>query len=70
MGNNSGKLILIWTSGTGRNVIKRNFLSRALASPFVQSSRSICAILVNGIMGNNSLNLFLIWTSGSGGDII
>ena len=33
MRNNSVKLFLIWTSGSGVNVIKRHFLSRALAAP-------------------------------------
>ena len=35
--------------------------------PFVQWSRTICAILVEGIMRNDSVNLFGIWASGSGG---
>ena len=40
------------------------------ASPFVQLSRTICAILVEGVIRNNSVTLFLIWASGSGGDIV
>ena len=36
------KIFLIWSSG----------------GPFVQWSRSICAILVEGIMRNNSVKLF------------
>ena len=44
------KIFLIWSSG----------------GPFVQRSRSICAILVVGIMRNNSVNLFRISASGSG----
>ena len=36
------KIFLIWSSG----------------GPFVQCSRIICAILVEGIMTNNSMNLF------------
>ena len=31
-------------------------------------SRTICAILVEGIKRYNSVKLFLIWTSVSGGD--
>ena len=31
--NNSVKLFLIWTSGSGGNVFKRHFLSRGLAAP-------------------------------------
>ena len=48
------KMFLIWGSG-GR---------------LVQWSRTICAILVEGIMRNNSLNLYRIWASGSGGDVV
>ena len=48
------KIFLIWSSG----------------SRFVQSSRTICAILVEGIMRNNSMNLFQIWARGSGGDVV
>ena len=33
MRNNYAKLFRIWTSGSGGNVIKRHFLSRALAAP-------------------------------------
>ena len=36
------KIFLIWSSG----------------GPFVQRSRTICAIFVEGIMRNNSVNLF------------
>ena len=38
-----------------------------LCWPFVQRSKTICAILVEGIMRNNSVNSFLIWASGSDG---
>ena len=34
---------------------------------YVQGSRTICAILVEGIMRNNSVNKFWFWTSGSRG---
>ena len=44
------KIFLIWSSG----------------GPLVQRSRTICAILVEGIIRNNSVNLFQIWASGSG----
>ena len=44
------KIFLIWSSG----------------GPFVQWSRIICAILVEGIMSNNSVNLCRILASGSG----
>ena len=35
-------------------------------SPFVQRRRTICAILVDGIMGNIHVKLFQIWASGLG----
>ena len=35
----------------------------------VQWSRTICAILLKGIINNISMKSFLIWTSGSG-DVI
>ena len=38
------------------------------SQPPYQWSKTICAILVEGIMRNNSVKLFQIWTSGSGGD--
>ena len=48
------KIFLIWSS----------------CSRFSQRSRTICAILVEGIMRNNSVNLFRIWASDSGGDVV
>ena len=33
-------------------------------------SRTICAILVEGIMRNDAVNLFQIQASGSGGDVV
>ena len=48
------KIFLIWSSG----------------GPFVQWSRTICAILVEGILRINSVKLFLIWASGSGGNVV
>ena len=41
-----------------------------LRRPFYQWSRTICAILVKGIMRNNSVYLIQIWASGSGGDVV
>ena len=46
------------------------FLIWSYGGPFVQRSRNICAILIEGIMRNNYVNLFRIWTSGSGDVII
>ena len=39
-------------------------------SHFVLKSRTIYAIMVEGIMGNIYVNLFSIWTSGSGVNVI
>ena len=46
------KIFLIWRSG----------------GPFVQWSKTICAILVDGIMRKKSVKICWIWISGSGGD--
>ena len=48
------KIFFIWSSG----------------GPFVQWSRTICAILVEGIMRNNSMDLFRIWAIWSGEDVV
>ena len=48
------KRFLIWSSG----------------SPRVRWSKTIYAILKDGIMGNIHVKLFEIWTSGSGGDVV
>ena len=42
------------------------FLIWSSCGPFVQGSRTICAILVEDIQRNNSVKLFQVWTSGSG----
>ena len=34
------------------------FLILSSGGPFIQQSRTVCAILVEGIMRNNSVNLF------------
>ena len=38
----------------------KNIFIWSSAGPFVQQSRTICAIMVEGIKKNNSVNLFLI----------
>ena len=48
------KIFLIWSSG----------------GPFVQPSRTVCAILEKGIIRNNSVSLFRTLASGSGGQKI
>ena len=48
------KICLIWSSG----------------GPPVRWSRTICAILKEGIMGNINLKLYKILTSGSEGDAV
>ena len=54
-----------------RRCLLKIFLIWSSEGPFVQQSRTICAILVEGIfMRNNSVNLFRIWVSGSGGDVV
>ena len=50
----SFKRFLVWSSG----------------SPPVPWSRTICAILEEGIMGNIHVKLYEIWTTGLGGDVI
>ena len=52
-----------------RRCCLKDFLSGALAAPFVQQSRTICAILKEGIMGNIHVKLYEIWTSILGGDV-
>ena len=71
MRNTSVKLFWIWTSGSGGDVIQRDFSSRALAVPFFSWSGTIYAILVEDIIKrNNSVKLFWICTRGSGGDVV
>ena len=53
-----------------RRCIIKIFLIWSSCSPFSQRSRTICAILVEGIMRNNSVNLFRIWVSDSRGDVV
>ena len=48
----------------------KDFSYQELCHPFVQWSRTICAILDEGIKRNDSMKLFRILTSGSGGDVI
>ena len=52
------KLFLIWTSGLGKDVILRHFPSRALATPCINPSETVCAIVVEAIRRNNSVKLF------------
>ena len=42
MKNNFMKLFLIWTSGSGGNVIKIHFLSRALTAPLFGGDEPLC----------------------------
>ena len=83
MGNIHVKLYEVWTSGLGRDVVKRYFLSGALAAPlfsgaepFVQLSRGyyeeqFCEIILNldkWFRRRCLLKIFLIW--GSGGPFV
>ena len=64
----SVKLYKIYTSGSGGDAIKNIFFIYRSGYNLVQGSRTISAILVEGItcMKNISVKLFLIWTGGSG----
>ena len=83
MGNIHVKLYEVWTSGLGGDVVKRYFLSGALAAllfsgaePFVQFSRGyyeeqFCEIILNfdkWFRRRCLLKIFLIW--GSGGPFV
>ena len=46
------------------------FLVLSSGGPPVQWSKTINAILKEGIMGNIHVKLYEIWTSGSGGDVV
>ena len=54
-------------------VVQEMLFKRSLilssGGPPVQWSRTIYAILKEGIMGNIHMKLYEIWTSGSGGDV-
>ena len=52
-----------------RYVLKTSFIW-IHGVPFVQWSKSICAISVKSIKRYISVKLFWIWTSGSGGDVV
>ena len=57
MGNIHVKLYEVWTSGLGGNVVKRYFLSGALAAICSEEQNHLCYFL-EGIMRNNSVKLF------------
>ena len=57
MGNIHVKLYEVWTSGLGGDVVKRYFLSGALAAPLFRERNHLCNFL-EGIMRNNSVKLF------------
>ena len=56
------KLFLIWTSGSGGDVIS-NFFIWSSCSPPVWWSRTICVILKESIMGYICVKLYEIWIS-------
>ena len=62
------KLILIWVSGS-EDVVQK-ILIWSSGSPPVWCSRTIYAILKEGIMGNIHVKLYGIWSSGSKGDVV
>ena len=49
-----------------RRCLLKKFIIWISSGPFVQRRRTICAILVEGIMRNISVNSFRNWASGSG----
>ena len=59
------EIILNWDQWFRRRCLLKVFLIWSSVSTFVQL-RTICAILVVGIMRKYSMNLFQIWASGSG----
>ena len=58
MRNNLCEIILNLDQWFRRSCRLKIFLTWSSGDPFVQWSRTICAILVEGIMRNNSVNLF------------
>ena len=48
----------------------KRFLIWSFGSPPVPWSRTICAILKEGVMGNIHVKLYEVWTSGLGGDVV
>ena len=60
------ELILNLDQWFRRRCCLKTFLIKSSGCPFFRWSRTICAILVEGIMKINSVKLFLIRTSGSG----
>ena len=57
MGNIHVKLYEVWTSGLGGDVVKRYFLSVAVAASLFSRAEPLCHFL-EGIMRNNSVKLF------------
>ena len=58
----------------GQRFLRRSclkyFLSKSSGSPPFYWSRTIYAVLKEGIMGNTHVKLYGIWTSGSGGNVV
>ena len=65
MGTIHVKLYGIWTSGSEGDVVRRHFLSGALAAPLFSRQELSVQFLIEGIMRNNSVKSFCFWTSGS-----
>ena len=53
-----------------QEMLFKRFLILSSGGPPVQWSKTIYAILEEGIMGNIHEKLYEIWTSGSGGDVV
>ena len=69
MRNNSINLVQILASGSEGDVVK-TFLIWSSGGLRVQWSKTIYAILNEGIMGNIQVKLYASCTSGSGGDVV
>ena len=52
------QLFIIWTSGSGEDVILRYFLSTAMATILFGGAEPFEPFLVQGILRNNSVILF------------
>ena len=64
------EIILNFGSVVQEEMWFKRFLIWSSCCPPVQSSGTIYAILIEGIMGNIHVKLYEIWTSGSGEDVV
>ena len=69
-GANSCEVIWHLDKWYSRRCLFITFLIWSSSCPLVQSSKTIYAILKEGIIGLIHVKLYEIWTSGSGGDVV